>query len=165
MTYYREIGDKRGQGLVLGNLGEVALYEEDYEQARDLCQQSIDLFNDMGLPTISFQRLLAFIDLAQNRFEESWQEFWQVLQDDPAPPLILDVLTGMATVLTHRGQKQKAVSLLTFIRDHLASEQVVRERANAQLAVLSVDMAPDEFTLAQDEGIDLTMEEWLVALS
>lgn len=164
LVYHQEIGDQRGQGLVLGNLGEAALCEKDYDRASDLCEQSIALFTAMGLPITTFQRLRGFIDLAQNRYQAAWQAFKQTLQEDPAPSLVLDVLTGMATILIQQGQPRKAVALLAFAHGHQAGGQNVRDQANAQLAALSADFPVHEFEEIQKEGRQLTMETWLADL-
>ena len=70
-------------------------------------------------------------------------------QEMHAPPMALDVLTGLAQLLAEEGENERAVELLTLPLQHAASKQETKEKASrlysqltAQLPSQIVDLAP-----------------------
>ncbi|HEX6384120.1 MAG TPA: tetratricopeptide repeat protein, partial [Anaerolineae bacterium] len=161
LTYYREVGNKRGEGEALGMLGEIAFYQKDYERTRSIYQQCIALYESMGLSTSSFHKDLGRVALAQNQYEEAQRELRQALAEEPNSYLTLDILTNIAIVSVRTEDLEKAVALLTFVKQHEASEPLVKERATVNLAELQERLPPDQFAAAQASGKEKTLAEWV----
>lgn len=161
LKYFREVGDKKAEGEALGNLGTVALHQQDYELARVLCLQCIELYTELGLPTDAYYKVLGQVALAQHAYGEAKQAFQQALSGEASTAVILDTLTGFATILIHEGRLEQAVSLLTFVQNHPVCEQIVRDRAAAQLASLTAKMPAAAFAAAQQAGQQTLLAEWI----
>lgn len=161
LAYYREVGNKRGEGEALGNVGEIAFYQEDYEKARATCEQCIALYEEIGLSTSPYHHMLGRVALAENRYDEAVHELRQALAQEPTPYLTLDVLANVAAVLVHTGELEKAVALLSYVEAHEASEPLVKERAGSYLAELEAKVPADQFALAQADGRQKTLAEWV----
>ena len=161
LFYYKEVGDKRGEGEALGNLGEIAFYQQKYERSLTIYQQCITLYEGIGLSTSSFHNDLARVALAQNQYKEAQRELHKALAQKPNSYLTLDILTNMAAVLVHIGEREQAVALLVFIKQHGTAELLLKERASAHLAELEQELPPAQFAAAQSQAEQKTLAEWV----
>jgi DNA-binding CsgD family transcriptional regulator len=64
---YRDQGDDRGVARALQNLGNVALYQADYEQAEAILQEGLGLYRKVGDDTGTAAVLTSLAVLARNR--------------------------------------------------------------------------------------------------
>jgi tetratricopeptide (TPR) repeat protein len=161
LTYFREVGDKKAEGEALGNLGEVALYQQDYEGSRSICWQCIKLYKGIGLSASPYYSILGRVALAQDKYEEAQQMFQQALQEEPNPPLTLDILAGIASVWAQTGELERAIAALTFVEQHAASERFVKERVKAQLTELEKTLPPEQFVTAQTKSEQKSLAKWV----
>jgi serine/threonine protein kinase/tetratricopeptide (TPR) repeat protein len=161
LSHYREVGDKKGEGLALGNLSEAALLNQQYEKARLLCQQCISLYQRLKLPTAAYYNLLGRIALAQNDFDKARDAWQQALSGDLPPPLALDILTGVATILAQTGETTEAVPLFHFIISHPVSEQLIKERATREQELLHQTLSSQQIETLIKHAPPLTLSQWL----
>jgi hypothetical protein len=48
LAIFKEIGDRRGIAEALGDLGLVAVYQAEYEEAKQLLQKCLDIVRELG---------------------------------------------------------------------------------------------------------------------
>jgi predicted ATPase/Tfp pilus assembly protein PilF len=161
LTYYREVGDKKGQGLALGNLSEAALLNRQYEKADMLCRQCIKLYQQLNQPTGPYYNLLGRIALAQDDIDQARAAWQKALAGEPPPPLALDILTGIATILGKTGEITEAVPLFHFIISHPVSEQLVKERARREQELLHQTLSPQQIETLIKHAPPLKLAQWI----
>jgi hypothetical protein len=92
---------------------------------------------------------------ALGKIHESRAYFLEGLQislDISATPLALHTLTGLSLLLSEEKRWERAVEMLTFIREHSATDQETREKINRRLPLLTIHLSPQELQIAQEKG-------------
>jgi predicted ATPase/DNA-binding SARP family transcriptional activator/uncharacterized protein HemY len=166
----KEIGYQRNIVLCLNNLGRLAYDRGAYRQAEQFLQESQAICERIGYQAemVSALRDLGYVACAAGkaRREESREQFQKALKIAiriGAKPLALDVLVGLATLLTvgepEDAGRTRAVELLALVLDHPASKQDTKETASRLLAELDVQLSPQAGASARKRGQTRELEE------
>lgn len=152
-----QIGDRWGTAVFNNNLGNVAWEMGRYEEAKTLCTNSLTIWREMGYQVgmASSLETLGSVAEALGRIHESRAWFLEGLQislDISAIPLALHILTGLSLLLSEEKRWALAVEMLTFIRQHPATDQETREKINRRLPLLTIHLSPQALQTAQEKG-------------
>ena len=161
LAYLREVGDKRGIGEALGNLSEIAYYQGDYQLSRNICEECINLYQEIGLSTSPYFNILGQIALQQENYGAAKDSFQRALSQSPGTALSLNILTGFASVMVHDGLLASAATLLLFIEQHAVSEPFVKERASKQLANIRQQLKTTQYEAAHLQSQQFTLANWI----
>ncbi|HEX6383906.1 MAG TPA: tetratricopeptide repeat protein [Anaerolineae bacterium] len=165
----KEVGDRRGIGYALTNLGNVAYAQAEYEQAQTLYEEALDIFYEIGDRVgIAFvledlgnvARSLGLNQEAKQRYVESLA----AARETRAAPIMLDALTGLATLQAIAGSLASALELLAVVRIHQATSLQTRERAERLFETWAAGVAPEVVASAQANGEQKTLEQVVTEL-
>lgn len=127
-----------GMALALKHLGQVTLLEGDSQQAKELYEKSINIYQDLGdrggLATalVGLGRTM----IALEDYDAARTHLYRALKmmaDTDLIPLILSVLVGIAELLLHTQQVARAHELLGLIFAHPLCNQETRDDVEALL--------------------------------
>ncbi|GIK38433.1 MAG: transcriptional activator [Chloroflexota bacterium] len=146
-------------GLVKWRLGQA-------EKGRQLCLESLDIFNNIGE---RYGQALALDHLGQIAwaladYQPSKRYFLAALKtslDIKTKPQTVSALLGLARHLTREGQLHRAAQLLAYIVPHPAGEYSVKNNARRMLAEMPVQDAPSAATAPNDQQIEKIIQEIL----
>ena len=103
LTLAREVGDIDRVGSTLANLGLPALLQRDYEKAKSLSKEALELAHELGSSDVEFAPTallilgLAGLGLGEHeRARGSFEEALWMCQDMGRKPQVIDILEGMA---------------------------------------------------------------------
>jgi predicted ATPase/tetratricopeptide (TPR) repeat protein len=167
----RAAGDDRVAAMILGNLGNIALNDDDLARARGYFEQSAALARRLKFKDELANTLvdLGFLALAEDRIEEAlaaFRESLDICRDQRITELLIWVLEGLAAVALQRRQLPEATRLLGATarpRSDLAfgaafypTGEEMRERT---LDALRTGLGEERFTAAYAEGEALALDE------
>jgi ATP/maltotriose-dependent transcriptional regulator MalT len=153
----KDFDDPEGMAVALIHLGSVAILEADYTEAQHLYQQGYNLYrdvNDKGGLAMALNGLgLAACGLRDFRAASQYfQQALQITTDMNFTTLTLSILIGVAELLWHNEQQERAIELLAFVGHHSASERETRDRARQFLDDYRQGLAPERFAAATQRG-------------
>jgi tetratricopeptide (TPR) repeat protein len=131
-----------GTGFGLTHLGLVKWRLGQAEKGRQLCLESLDIFNDIGErygQTLALDHL-GQIAWALADYQESKKRFQKALKislEIGTKPQTLAALLGLARHLAREGQPEQATRLLAYTAHHPAGEHIVRGKARRLLAEMA----------------------------
>jgi predicted ATPase/DNA-binding SARP family transcriptional activator/Tfp pilus assembly protein PilF len=157
----REIGDRGGQAIALSNLGEVAYEGGAYADAERLCGQGLAIGRDIRdqwtvMACLNNLGEVAYTLRDNERARRFFAEALTIAQETGTMPLVLKVLVNSAALFAREGETQYAAGLLGLARQHPASEQATRERAQRlldEVAALSSLAAPNTAEQSLDSAV------------
>jgi predicted Ser/Thr protein kinase len=120
-------------------LGELALLQQNYAEAKRLFQKSLLIFQEVndkgGLATSLFG--LGNTALAQDEYQAAWQNLQQALQlaaEIHYARLIGSILTAVGELWLKAGRRERGAALLAFIQDEPAVVLRLQNQAKQLLA-------------------------------
>ena len=132
----QRIGDASGEAIALSNLGELAHAQGAYEEARAYYAQGLAISRTIGEPgstaicLYNLGETAALVgDLAGGR--KHLAEALALCAQTGDTALLLKVLINVAALYVREGRRAPAAELAAAVAGHSASEQDIRERANA----------------------------------
>jgi tetratricopeptide (TPR) repeat protein len=161
----RELGDRLGVAMALGNLGEAARYQEDHASAYVYQREALDIFREIGHQVNVALTLANLGHGAAARgdhatAEPHYREALQVATAIGATSIVLDSLAGLAGVLAQTGRPARALELLGLVAHHPAlltrDTQPVIESA---LAHLRAQLTPETVEAGLARGRDRALED------
>jgi len=160
----REIGYQLGTAASLANLGHVARQLGEYAKARQLNRESLDIKRELGdRRSIIYSLInLGEVDCALGEYRESRKRFGQALRmalDIQAVPLAVEVLVGMAILLSTIGEKTGALELCAFVLRHPAAKKQHQERVEGLLSELVSPLPPEVAAAARARAGGWTLDD------
>jgi tetratricopeptide (TPR) repeat protein len=169
IALWREIGDRWVCAGALNNLGEVARFEGNYQQALELYTESMQMIKDLGnrrdfaIPHLNLGQTL----LNLRQYEKSAEHFQQSLA------LSLDLgdrtqsaaaLIGLGAVAGGQGELVRAARLFSAGQVHLQAPGKHLDPMDAanyerELAAVRAQLDTDVFDAAWTEGRTWSMEQ------
>jgi tetratricopeptide (TPR) repeat protein len=134
----------------VGDLGLLAYYKEQYQNAEQHLIQALDIWTDLGhepyIAWVQCQLGHVLQSITQNRSVEAGHYYKRALQlsvKHNLAPIAMDVFTGVAELMIQIDTKQNVIYLLSLIESHPASTAETRKNARKYLADLDVDRLSD----------------------
>lgn len=161
---FQELGNRLGLGVCLNNLGYVAFRLQEYAEATHLYEQALKIRQDLGDQwgiALTYDNLGAAA-CAMGSYVKSRAYLLAALRlgtEIRATRRLVEVLVGIAALLTRTGQAEKAVELLGLALDHPAISQDSKQTGQALLAELGAALAPDALAAALARGRASKLEQ------
>lgn len=129
----QEINDPWEYGMALTQLSILSQMQGAYQDAVRLSRQSLALFRGLGESGSILHSLnqLAQVLLEMEDYSESQQAFGEALataMEIHNTPEVLETLTGIASWLAKRGEKDQALTLTDLIASHPATSMEILNR-------------------------------------
>ncbi len=165
----QEISNQHGLAHSINNLGYVNYQLKQHSQAKQLYQQCLTIFKEIddqwgiantydGLGYVTFA--LEENQESQNYFHRALKIAMKIL----AKPVALDVLIGIALLLTKQEEKEKALELLTISFSHSAAEKETKNRAQKLIAELELQLSPKVVDMIKQKSKTRNLEEVAVEI-
>jgi tetratricopeptide (TPR) repeat protein len=155
----------------LDGLGAVALAVGQYEEARQWYEDSVAVSNLVGQGKQSAEALIGLgnVACALAEYAQAEHYFVQALQTSiRSVGETLDVVVGVAYLLSKVEDQEKAVELLALALYHPASMLATRDRAARLLLEMGALLPPDVLAAAKERGqafdLEATVAELLLKL-
>ena len=158
-----------GIAYILSHLGELALRQGDYAQARSYYQESLSLSERTGQRMNIFWGTvnLGYVELQrgeQEQARQTFQEARQFFQEAGSRIGIIYTLEGLATLAARQGQLERAVQLLGWadaVRQAIGDARPPVEQAgiDRDLEPIRAQLGPAAFAAAYEKGKALTMDQ------
>ncbi len=160
-----EIGDRGGQAIALSNLGEVAYGAGAYADAARLYRQGLSIGRDIHdqwtvMACLNNLGEVAYALQDDDGARQCFTEALTIAQETSTLPLVLKVLVNLAALFAREGETVYAATLLGLARQHSASEQAIRDKADRLLDQMDI-AAPAEI----QESLDTVVAELLARIS
>ncbi|MFL5801327.1 MAG: BTAD domain-containing putative transcriptional regulator [Roseiflexaceae bacterium] len=169
LTLSREIDDRWSMALCFNQLGAITYQggAAEWPEAKRLHEESLAISKELGdrREIAVSLNYLGYVTCALGDYPAAKQHFLAALQtatEDEVPPLALDALVGLATLLGHQPaeepapgmarRKAGAVELLALVLTHPASSQEIKDKAQRLQAELAADLPPQVVAAAQASG-------------
>jgi predicted ATPase/Tfp pilus assembly protein PilF len=165
----REIGDQEGQAIALSNLGEVAYAAGAYADAERLYRQGLAIGRDIRdqwtvMACLNNLGEVAYALQEDDTAKQYFAEALTIAHQTHTLPLVLKVLVNLAALFAQEGKTEHAAKLLELGRQHPASEQVTREKAERLLDQIVSLPAPAPPGMAK-RSLDSVVTDVLVLLA
>ncbi len=143
-----KLGDVWGIASGYGKLGQVAAASGEYEHAWRLHQRSLSILLKTGdqRRTAYAMRDLGEVSAALEEREDATGYFQQALEiaaRSQSISLIQDILTGIAGVQFKGNEKERAVELLSVVRQEPIGDKLTAERADRLWELMNTDLTPE----------------------
>jgi tetratricopeptide (TPR) repeat protein len=168
---FRRAGHRRGEGLMLSNLGRLALFENDRERGRELSRQGIDIFREVGDVGSLPLRLttLAQLSLSLGRMEEARAlllEGIEVVRELGEPHPAAYALERSAALLAALGDPVRAARLCgaaDALRTQIASPRSPNEREHLDQVLVGIQRSAGGKTFGEawSAGLAIPYEQAL----
>ncbi len=166
LEIFQELGNRRGSAFALMNLGYIAAELDEYADAEQLSLEGLAIFREIGdrwgvANTLSNLGSIACI---LGKHPASWEYFYEALEtavELQAVPLVLEVLTGIARLLSREGRSGKALEVLAVVLHHPASDRETRERAEHLRTDLQTALPPEAVAASLARGAEREIEQVL----
>jgi predicted ATPase/class 3 adenylate cyclase len=165
----REIDDRFRLGAAIGNLGNVAMYERDYERARALARDSVQLAREIGLDEFVANSLLnealAAFHLAEyDEAEKLLRECFEHADAASSPATTACALEALGAVASARGDADRAVTLLGAARAleeevEFELDPVEQRMHDEALERARAALTPERFETVWNGGKSMTPNE------
>jgi predicted ATPase len=161
---FRELGNRRGMASVANNLGVLNWQQRDYDAASRYYEEALALSEEVGdWPNFANTAdNIGHIDAARGNYAAARARFLQGLR--VAAPrgvitVVLESLGGLAIVLAHTGQTERALELLGLVLDHPALRSDTRITLQPIVDDLSNRVPPEAFEAGLAQGRALRLEK------
>ena len=170
----RQVGDRFTIAYALNGLGLVKKALGDLEGARQLLEDSIAIWRDIGDQESLAKSLYNLGDALlgtdhQPEAREYFLESLLVARKAQLAPVMLGALLGCAVLQAEAGQIESALHMLICIKDHPASIQFVRARAENLFVQLQAKRSAEQMesirTVASVKSLDVLVQETLASFS
>jgi len=161
--------DPEGMAVALNHLGEIAIRQADYLEARRRYQHSLAIYqeiNDRGGLAIALDGL-GQTACALETYPTDAQHFQQALaiaSEIRFLPLIWAMVISISELFLKMGMSKLGLEQLAFIRDHPASNQETKDRAEHILEHYAANFAPEQFSTATQPGQKPDLEAMIVTM-
>jgi tetratricopeptide (TPR) repeat protein len=157
LSIAQETGSQWDMAASYIGLGLVAETLKEYAEAAGFHQRSLDLHRGIGdrQAIATCLNNLGFALYATGEHQEADGCFHEALEmalDAQGLPEALEALVGIATLLAHRGEKERAVELVSHALHHPANYVQNQDRAEYLLSELESQLSPQAFAAAQERG-------------
>jgi predicted ATPase/DNA-binding SARP family transcriptional activator/Tfp pilus assembly protein PilF len=164
----RESGHVWGIGTALNNLGYLAYLRGDYAEAKGLLEESLVIQKEIGdrYNIANCLSNLGAATCALAQYQEARKHFGEALRialDIGADPLVLEILTEIATLLAAKEGEDKgqATELFAVVTQHPASARPTRDKAEQGLAELAAQVPSKVLTKAKERGKQIELEAFV----
>jgi tetratricopeptide (TPR) repeat protein len=144
-------------GFVYGNLGNVRRALGDHEAARRYYRQSVELLErrgeNWGLCLNLKRQGILYTEM--DEFDAAWGSFRRAMQLamlQDLPPEMLDILLGIAGILTRQDEPERAAELASLALAHTATAMDARENAMYLLGQIEGRLPEEIFEAARQRG-------------
>lgn len=150
LALYQGVGNRDGEATVLINLGEIARLDGAYAEARQYYQEGLKIAREIdsqGIVAINLGNLghVASALADYHAAVAYYHEALRLTMEMGYVPLVLDFLAGLANVLAHTGQPERANELLGVALHHPALvDETRQEHVAPLLADLRAQFPEDE---------------------
>ncbi len=149
---------------LLSNLGIVAAHMQKYEESKAYFREGFVLFQDLGdqFGQGMVQNNLGEICLLMGDDEEAWNYFRAGVQAGEAmqsQAIMMGALTGIAALLSRKGQKVEALALATLVLRHPAARSETKGDAERLANELKGALSLVEVEAAGLRGDGMSLEE------
>lgn len=160
-------GHRWGMGTAYRFWALAALAQGKLDQAESLIDKSLAVFREIvtGYDIVLCNIYLGEIKAAQNDTDEAkrlFKESARMANELGVLTLVMDALIGLAGVHAQLGEIPRALELALCVREHSASTEVAKSRAEQLLAALSPRIRPQQLKAAQvrirAKGLEETLE-------
>jgi DNA-binding SARP family transcriptional activator/predicted ATPase len=134
----QEFDDPEGMAVALNYLGKIALQQKQYGRAQQHYQKSLDIYQnifDKGGLARAYQGL-GTVASRQGDVQRAQQQLHQALQlaaEIQFVPLMVSILNAVGELLLKSSRSEYGLKLLTFVRQHTASDQATQADAQRLL--------------------------------
>lgn len=176
LTLNREIADRWSMILCLNHLGAIAFLAgaASWPEAKRLHEESLAIAKELGdrreiAVSLSY---LGHVTCALEQYPEAQQHLQAALQiatEGQMTPIALDVVVGIAMIMSHQPTaasapsltqtKERAVEILALVLIHSASGREAQDRARRLLAELAAELPHQAVADAQERGQARRLEE------
>jgi predicted ATPase len=166
----RQVGDRWGMGTAYRHLGLAALAQGNLAQAQTLLRQSLDQFAGLitGWDVAQSLIYLGEATAAAGDLCEAGQIYLDALclaMQAQSTCQMLDVLAGLADLLAHVGDAERALAVALCVVSHVLSTQEARDRATHLRAQLASQLTSQQIQAVearvQVESLDVLVTELL----
>jgi len=153
LTLSQQVGDRFTTAYALNGLGLVKQSVGEHAEARQLLEDSISIWREIGDLASMAQSLnnLGAVCLETNENLEAQKCFLEALsvaKNAGLVPVMLDALLGNATLRASEGLHETAVKTLAHIKDHPASTQATKSRAEKLFTELGSNLQTRELDIS-----------------
>jgi len=167
-TIYHDLGNQSDEADILLSLGRLAYWQNDYQQARVYFEESLRLFEKVGVWWSIFACVyLAYTILRQGGIENARVLFTDIIQrmyKTNRIDIMVWAIEGVASLHLNRGQFERATRLFAWA--DAIHEKVDHHRSSVQqasierdLAVIHAKLDQAEFAKFVEEGRAMTVEQ------
>jgi predicted ATPase len=170
LGFAREVGHPSLIAGILGSLGTISYRLHQLEQAKRSYLESLAIYKERGsygppIPTEPhvFWPLMGLAETthALEEYRESlglYREALRIALAFEAYADAADVVVGMADLLTSMGEKEKALSLLSFSLSHPHTTKDSKEKAIRLFAGLAAELPAHVVVFAREQGNALSFQ-------
>lgn len=163
LAIYEELGLRGLRAETLAELSWVALDEGDYSIASQLARESLALCQELehGQGEIAPYTVLGEVALGLSDFPQAQTHFQKALEIAVElwfPSYALHALVGMAKLLHETGEKERALVVAAFIRQHPAAWQWSKNRIAPLARQLDTELPRRVVKAIQTEGKEKELE-------
>jgi predicted ATPase/DNA-binding SARP family transcriptional activator len=167
----QELMDQFGRALALAYLGVLTYLRKDYSKAKQLQKESLEIFQEIGDQWGIAYALTGVGHTAHalGEYEVADRHFRKALKiavDIETLPVAMDALVGFANLL-HTGnqsEKERALALLGFVRQHSASSFETKGKAAHLIAEIEEKLPAQVVSDAKRRGQAGTLEAFMEEL-
>jgi tetratricopeptide (TPR) repeat protein len=168
----REWEDRQGIGFFSFALGSVALARETYAEALQLLQESVVVYQEIGLRGTSGLPLavLGIVARGLGNLCQARQHLYDALRAATELRALVFALPAIALLLTDQGEAERAVELyaLALRYPFVANSRWFEDVAGRHIAAVAATLPPDAVAAAQERGrardLEATVAELLAEL-
>ncbi len=139
------------------------------QKQNDYIEESLDLKMELGDRR---SILVSLINIGEatcslGEYQESKKHLGKALKmamEIRLAPLAVEVLIGIASLLTRSGKKENAVELCAFILHYPASRKELQDRAAGLFTELTPQLPPEIVAAAEAQALAWTLEEVLAVV-
>jgi tetratricopeptide (TPR) repeat protein len=160
---FKDIGNRRGAILALGNMGSVASMLGEPAKAKELCTEALTIALDIGdrRSSVSLLDLLGNIAYEVGDDAQAAHDYAASLKlamEIGTIPAALMTLAGFAQLRARAGQAEPALELLGFALNHPACDDETHQRGDPVLADLRSKLPAEIVESALARGQTQTLE-------
>ncbi|HEY5902315.1 MAG TPA: tetratricopeptide repeat protein [Anaerolineales bacterium] len=157
------VGDRWGLGAAYRGLGLVAQAQGKHQQAMVMFRRGLDTFTELGA---NWWVARVFADMSRSIIalgdhEEAkrvWRESLRMASEIGAAPVELEALASFASLRAGPADTEQALKLLWIVRNHPASAQETRIRADRLRAELEAQFTPAQIETIRAHAGEKTLE-------
>ncbi|NUM46555.1 MAG: hypothetical protein HUU38_17765 [Anaerolineales bacterium] len=166
----KELEQTGTEGIISLKMGIIASEEGNYQKANELLQKAWQFFEHTGNREylVLTLRELGGVASLENEFQMATQHFRQALSmalSTIQPPLMLEVLSGIACMLAKTQRQETAWELIGLIQSHSATHPLTCRRVKSLLSTCNQAQMSEEASI-KGHSLDLlrVMAEFQISL-